>query len=349
MAVGFTGIRSWWTQFRLGLASKRNGKPASWRRRAGYVLLSLLLLTQLGLAWYWSREPDLYWIVRGPEGGAEIVGYATTNTLVQVASTLLDKPGGFLTNDITPPSVFLDNIPAWELGVLTQVRDLARVLRNDYSRSQSQSTEDPSLSKAEPGFNFDNDSWLLPPSESKYREAIRELDDYLLRLQDPDQSNTQFFARADNLREWLAVVEKRLGSLSQRLSASVGQQRVNTDLANDPSATASMPRSENLAVKTPWLQIDDVFYEARGTSWALVNFMRAAQFDFGQVLKDKNAEVSLRQIIRELEASLQPMGSPMILNGDAFGMFPNHSLVMASYLARANSAVINLRELLDQG
>ena len=349
MAVGFEGIRNWWTQRKLALASGRTGKPASWRRRAGYVLLSLFLLTQLGLAWHWSREPDLYWIIRGREGGAEVVGYATTHTLVQVATTLLDKPGGYLSNDITPPSVFLDNIPAWELGVLTQVRDLARVLRNDYSRSQSQSTEDPALSKAEPAFNFDNDSWWLPASESKYREAIADLDDYLLRLQDSTQSNTQFFARADNLREWLAVVEKRLGSLSQRLSASVGQQRVNTDLANDPSAAASTPSADSVAVKTPWLLIDDVFYEARGTSWALVNFMRAAQFDFGQVLKDKNAEVSLRQIIRELEASLHPMGSPMILNGDAFGLFPNHSLVMASYLARANSAVINLRELLDQG
>jgi hypothetical protein len=41
--------------------------------------------------------------------------------------------------------------------------------------------------------------------------------------------------------------------------------------------------------------------------------------------------------------------SPVILNGGGFGLFANHSLVMANYLARANAAVINLRELLDQG
>jgi hypothetical protein len=57
----------------------------------------------------------------------------------------------------------------------------------------------------------------------------------------------------------------------------------------------------------------------------------------------------VRQIIRELEASLQPLRSPVILNGSGFGFFANHSLVMANYLARANAAVINLRELLDQG
>ncbi len=88
---------------------------------------------------------------------------------------------------------------------------------------------------------------------------------------------------------------------------------------------------------------------SRGTAWALVHFLRAAEFDFAHVLADKNAEVSVRQIIRELEASLGPMRSPMILNGGGYGLFANHSLVMASYLARANAAVINLRELLDQG
>jgi hypothetical protein len=102
-------------------------------------------------------------------------------------------------------------------------------------------------------------------------------------------------------------------------------------------------------VRTSWLEIDDIFFEARGTAWALVHFFRAAEFDFADVLSDKNAAVSVRQIIRELEASVEPLRSPVVLNGGGFGLFANHSLVMANYLARANAAVINLRELLDQG
>jgi hypothetical protein len=39
----------------------------------------------------------------------------------------------------------------------------------------------------------------------------------------------------------------------------------------------------------------------------------------------------------------------MILNGSGYGLFPNHSLVLASYLSRAHSAVADLRELLEQG
>ncbi|MCB1707405.1 MAG: DUF2333 family protein, partial [Halioglobus sp.] len=41
--------------------------------------------------------------------------------------------------------------------------------------------------------------------------------------------------------------------------------------------------------------------------------------------------------------------SPMILNGSGFGLMANHSLVMASYISRANAAIIDLRDLLSQG
>jgi hypothetical protein len=278
-----------------------------------------------------------------------VVGYSTTDTLIRTIEWMLNKPGGYLSNDIAPPGVWLDNMPNFEFGVLVQCRDLARVLRNDYSRSQSQSTEDADLAIAEPALNYSNDSWLFPTTESKYREAIVALDSYRARLVDENLSDARFYARADNLREWLFVVERRLGSLSQRLSASVSRPRVNTDLAGDPAATESTARPEDIDVRTPYLQLDDVFYEARGTAWALLLFMRAAQFDFESVLEDKNAVVSLRQIIRELEGALQPVRSPIILNGDGFGMFANHSLVLASYLSRAHSAVIDLRELLEQG
>jgi len=81
----------------------------------------------------------------------------------------------------------------------------------------------------------------------------------------------------------------------------------------------------------------------------LLLFLRAAQFDFERTLEDKNAIVSIRQIIRELEEALAPIESPMIMNRQGFGMFANHSLVLASYLSRAHSAVIDLRELLERG
>jgi hypothetical protein len=73
------------------------------------------------------------------------------------------------------------------------------------------------------------------------------------------------------------------------------------------------------------------------------------EHDFGDVLAKKNARVSLQQIVRELEATQDTVWSPMILNGDGLGLLANHSLVMASYIARANAAIIDLRALLAQG
>ena len=81
---------------------------------------------------------------------------------------------------------------------------------------------------AEPQFNYDSESWILPSTESEYRKGIEALYRYLNRLADDKAFDGQFFTRADNLSAYLQVVEKRLGSLAQRLAASVGQARFNT-------------------------------------------------------------------------------------------------------------------------
>lgn len=317
--------------------------------RVALWMTGVVAVVCVSLMVYWSRTPAVFWVNRSYNDERIVVGYATTDTLIRVAETLLDKPGGYLSNDRMPPSAFLDNMPNWEFGVLVQVRDLARAIRNDYSRSQSQSREDPDVSLAEPRFFFDNNSWILPRTESEYRDAIEGFRSYRDRLAGATEPEAQFYARADNLREWLAQVEKRLGSLTRRLGDSVATTRINESLAGDPSAAATTAQPDQVDVRTSWFEVDDIFFEARGTAWALVHFFRAAEFDFANVLADKNAEASVRQIIRELEASLQPLHSPVILNGSGYGFFANHSLVMANYLARANAAVINLRELLDQG
>ncbi len=59
--------------------------------------------------------------------------------------------------------------------------------------------------------------------------------------------------------------------------------------------------------------------------------------------------MSLRQIIRDLDEALQSTFSPVILNGSGFGIFANYSLTMAKYIARANAAVTDLKNLLQQG
>ena len=335
-----------------GLTNPVNRQSHLIRTAAVLVALTILFLS---IMFWWDEIPEKFSPVENAKQFAIerqqkiVTGYTSTATLITLVHSLLDKPGGYLSNDVMPPSIWMDNVPNWEFGVLVQIRDFSRALRNDLSRSQSQSLEDNDLTIAEPQFNFNSDSWILPSTEGEYRLGLEALESYLARLSDNKEKNAQFYARADNLAAWLAIVEKRLGSLSQRLSASVGQVRINTDLAGDNASQQSTPSPEEIVTKTPWAEIDDIFYETRGSAWALIHLLKAAEHDFSDVLEDKNALLSLRQIIRELEATQETVWSPMISNGSGFGFLANHSLVMASYISRANAAIIDLRSLLSRG
>ncbi|MEJ2451815.1 MAG: DUF2333 family protein [Gammaproteobacteria bacterium] len=324
--------------------------------RVGGILSALIgvyILVTTFLLFYWSQEPAIFNVQKvaaqdaHKESVSDVTGYTYTTALIHIGDTLLYKRGGYLSNDITPPGVFMDDIPNWEFGALVMLRDATSSLRNYFSRSQSQSIENPDLAIADPKFNYDNNSWLF--TEREYRKAIAALKRYRDGLAKTQDTSTQFYARADNLAQYLTVVSQRLGSLSQRLSASVGQLRVNTDLAGDSAAKQSTATGNTVMVKTPWLKIDDIFYEARGSTWALYHILSAINVDFDAVLRKKNAKPSVEQIISELREAQRPTFSPMVLNGEGFGLTANYSLTMANYISRVNAAIIDLRALLQNG
>ena len=167
------------------------GRPA--RLLLIAVPAALVLLCAIAMLWL-NHEPARFDpFQRGAahaeaHGHAQVIGYTTTSTLIEVIGVLLDKRGGYLSNDILPPWVFLDNVPNWEFGVLTQSRDLARTLRNDLSRSQTQSTEDTDLAEADPLLHYDNGRWIPPDTEGRYRKGAEALEPNLLALRiQPDE------------------------------------------------------------------------------------------------------------------------------------------------------------------
>ena len=344
-----------WKFWQMNTRSATEAGTAGLIGRITATVVVLYLLVCAGLGWWWDYEPESFSVddnaaahAAANKGVTVVPGYTTSATVARLAQTMLTKRGGYLSNDLFPPGVWLDNDPSWEFGVLVQIRDMSREMRLDFSRSQSQSAEDPDLSVAEGQFYWDNSSWIFPDTEGEYRKGIADLERYMQRLANPNTPEAEFYARADNLRNWLNGVSTRLGSLSQRLSSAVGKRQLLAGVAGD-SATPAATAPVESEVKTPWLEIDDVFYEARGHTWALLHLLHAIDHDFKDVLEKKNARVSLQQIIRELEPTQAAIWSPMILNGDGFGFVANHSLVMASYISRANAAIIDLRNLLEQG
>lgn len=295
------------------------------------VAAFLFLLALAGLGWFWSREPAV--LVLDGEPGARR-GMVLSRALVQVSSVLVDKPGGYLRNDVLPPGLLMDNMPAWELGVLRQVRDLSRSLHRDMSLSHAQFIEDKDMAVAEEAFSVGSDGWMFPAAETGIADGAGAVGRYADRLA---RGRAFFHAREAYLRRWLGDVDASLGMLSTRLNAALPDHA-----ALMPSSGAAMPHVD----ETSWWQIDDVFYEARGSAWALLHLLKAVEVEFGPELKQRQAQLSLRAAIHELEATQQALWSPMVLNGSGFGLFANHSLVMANYLNRAQTDLSDVRALL---
>jgi len=308
-------------------------------------VLSVILVVALG--GYWSVEPDPFNVVeeakvRQQEDDIEDlpVGYVYANTLAHIAETLLHKPGGYITNDVGVPGVYLDNIPSWEYGVLVMLRDATSALRNHLARSQSQSAEDPDLANAEPYFYYEHNSWALPSSESEYQKGVDSLHKYMVRLADTNNKNPgHFYSRADNLWQYVEIIIKRLGGLSTQLSASTDRYEA-YDIKLEKSAAIS---------QTSWLMLDNVFWQARGSCWALLHILKAIKHDFRLILEDKRAMETVNIMIHEMENALAPITSPVILNGNGYGIFANYSLAMASYVSRANAAALDLRDVMNRG
>lgn len=308
------------------------------------VFLALVVTVITALGQYWSIEPTPFDVVEAAmkKGGftdkSQLpVGYTYTATVIGIAETLMYKRGGYLSNDVTLPSLLLDNMPNWEFGCLVALRDSVTALRNHFARAQSQSKEDPDLAAGEPQLYYDHMSWGLPSSESEYQKGIESLYRYLERV-GRGGSDAMFHARADNLRQFLEVLDKRLGSLSLRLSASTDVH----EFTLEQQGVTTLP-------KTPWLQVDDIFYEARGYTWALLHVLRAAEVDFKETFEGKNAYSTFLQIVHELEYAQTPTLSPVVLNGSGFGLFSNYSVTLANYVARAGAAILDLRDVLLRG
>ena len=324
------------------------------------IFIGVVVLVLVVLGGWWGMEPGLFNVEeeaikryadeKQTEGDVKDlpVGYLYTNTLAHMAEVLMHKSGGYITNDVAPPGLFLDNIKNWEYGALIMLRDGSTALRNHFARDQSQSAEDTDLAIAEPYFYYEKNSWALPSTESEYQKGIDALHLYMARLKYPKgQANrSQFYARADNLWQYTEVVIKRLGGLSTRLTASTDS---NVVLALTGIKMEDLDKSKVNVTKTPWLEIDDVFYEARGSSWGLLHIFKSIKHDFAGILEDKRAMRTVDTVIYAMENALTPILSPMILNGDGFGIFANYSLSMANYIARANAAALDLRDIMNRG
>ncbi|MBB3140114.1 DUF2333 family protein [Halomonas organivorans] len=288
-----------------------------WLWKPLLAALVIYLLVALGLGIWWSRTPALESGQEASPAADAVPGTATLDGLSGLVVTLLDKPGGYLRNDLAPPGLWLDNMPAWELGVLSQARRLSQAL------PAMAGGDTAALGAVQMQLEGDSRDWFYPSTEHRLRQARAGLAAYREALSGGDDG---FAAGGQGIAPWLVGVAQGLDDLGRRLSASVGSPEALADLDLE---------AEGLPRETPWYRVDNVFFEARGQTWALHRLLTAVGRDRAEWLEDAGLAARWGMLVAELERSQRRLWSPVVLNGSGFGIFANHSLVMANHVLRA--------------
>lgn len=274
------------------------------------------------------------------------VGYTTADMMVRSLENLLYKNGGYMRNDILPPFSIMDNIPAYEYGYIKIYRLMAKEMYESMSKLDM---DDENLALAAPAVGFTANQWGLPfmaQTETEYEKGLNYFKLYRDSLIDDDRIKGQFIPRANDLAEYIKAVKGQLDSQSKRLKASAGISVVNTDYGQNDS---NKPQPEQLVQKTPFMEIDDNFYEARGAADMTLNSLIALKKDFEHILIDKNAMNEYNQTLNWLLLATSDYNWFMVMPGKHYGGFPNHSGDLSGDLASTVNSMERLIGLLTDG
>ncbi|MCD4718019.1 MAG: DUF2333 family protein, partial [Desulfobacterales bacterium] len=238
----------------------------------------------------------------------------------------------WLPNDIFWPTVFLDNMPNFQMGQLEVVRYNVRVLRDNLSRMRTTDKLDPSAEGAFTGLANDPYKWWFPSAENKWKMAHKNLGIF---YQDLLEGKSHFYPRADNLVELLKQYASLMGGVNTRLINAPRDMDEVLTMDEGTKDNSKTPKMINIDI--PWYQIDDNFYYSQGVAYALYESLKAIRIDFFDVLTDKNSVKLIDKILENLRRCyFEPL---IVFNGDPGSIFANHSLNLSGMFNDARQKV----------
>ncbi|MBL7211918.1 MAG: DUF2333 family protein [Desulfobacteraceae bacterium] len=248
----------------------------------------------------------------------------------------------WLPNDIYWPTVLLDNMPNFQIGVLEVVRYNVRVLRDNLTRMRTTDKLDPYAEGAFTALSNDPYKWWFPSAESKWELAAENLAAFQKALL---EGKSHFYPRADNLVELLNQYASLMGGVNTRLVNA--PRDMDVVLTFDEETGKGPKGSKMVKINIPWYGIDDNFYYAQGVAYALYESFKAIRIDFMSVLKDKNSVRLVDKILEDLyRCHFEPL---VVFNGDPGSIFANHSLNLSGIFNDARQKVYSLTVALMRG
>lgn len=223
------------------------------------------------------------------------------------------------------PAYILDNMPNFQIGIVSGVRDITGVLRNLTGLNDAQRED---LSKAYKMLTYAPDIWLLskqgsfgiaPSSNAQYRKAAKYLQKFNMRA--------DFIPQPQNLALILAQMSKKINRLTQKNEEHLREH------SNDFIDS----------------QADDIFYHNCGYTFALWQAGKALAVDFKDIIVGYNIYDDWTYLVSSLHhaATLKPL---VVRNGKIDGLWaPNHLMTQNFYLMRALAAIERIRTTLARG
>ncbi len=331
-------------------------------------ILGGLFIIGTAVSLYWARIPGTFNVTEVARkkavasGHRELDeplprGYRTVATTIHLAELLLEKPGGYQSNDWSPMTRIPDNMRNWEQGAIVQLRVVVQGLRYELSRSGPLSGELDELNLADARFNYNNKRWILQSTESQYKQGIGFLEDYLEMINGSTTPGKYFTIRQDQVIDFLGRQQKMLGTYTTNLQNNIGTVTLDTSVLQEEipeglevTADADQQAIEEKANEVSTLrERDDVFYQARGGLFVMYHVMLAMRKDCESILNDTNSMGVMNRVVNELEGACKPMGSPMVLNGSEYGAVQNHSLVLVGHVSKAHFAIKELQRQMAGG
>ena len=296
------------------------------RRVTGILALMLILYYPVGMLWWHTINDDLSFDV-----SADSLQPGQSRA-VAVAAALIDrevnKSGWVANNPFFTPSAMLDNMPAYQQGIISALARFSFELADQIGRTRGSSEIDADLKNASGLLQYSGTVWVWDPSvslaptatsEEQYEKARKALENYNRRLVD---GKAVFERRGDNLLATMERIALDLGSSSAVLERHVADH--SSDFLD--------------------FQADDLFYNVKGQTYAYYVVLRALGGDFENVLRERELAGVYAQMLNSLHeaAALDPW---VVTNGAPDGLFPNsHLAVQGFYLLRART---QLREISD--
>lgn len=256
-----------------------------------------------------------------------IPGEIYAGTVIAVMEHELTGWTGWRPNDfiLWGPGLWADNNSNRQLGIIRGVRESMRVFK-DHLTKVSATEFDESLVKADTAFRNNEEQFMLPSAESKFREGIKWLDTYIGGL----KSNPQ-----------------RSKPLNERNVELIRLYQTWTDILGDEHAKL-IKETESDGSSVPIWRTDDYFYRAQGVAHAFYYLHEAIRAEYAAALKEKVAILELQREVSDAlrqAADLKPL---MVLNGGPAGLFANHRRNLHTFMVDARQKMYSIKEELEK-